>query len=577
MKLFFVKFKDGREKTVCVKEKYVSEDITEVVLSEKINYEDVEYIDIAMHEDVIKAGDEGYYLVVAGHAGCKNRDYGIGAFKPRADREDVLVNSFMPVFGISHNGCCRVAIVTGMQYDAAQVIEIKDNEYSIRIRFMIKDVVVYENISIEFHELWKDATYSDMARVYRNYQLNHGYMTLKEKLTPELEYALAAPNIRIRMGWKPVPCLIHEQTIENEPDMHVACTFDDVINLMEGYKTAGIEKAVFCLVGWNVSGHDGRWPQAFPVEERFGGEERLKKLIARAGELGYVVACHTNSTDAYSIANNFDINDVILNSNGERETQDPLWAGGRTYGLCPKRGYELGVETLRGVAKLGFRGMHYIDVITCAIAKQCFDSTHPLNKRQACEWNDKLFNEAAGMFGAVGSEGAYDHSIKNCDYALYVSFRDFADETSGYDLCDRVVPFWQMVYHGIVASNPYTRTVNATASKNKDDLLKIIEFGGIPQMYYYARFVTGTGFSDWIGKGDFGCSNAEEIAYSAECVKKAADIHNELAYLQYEFMENHQEVAPNVFEITYSDSSVVTVDYNKKTYSLRTGDDYDNC
>ena len=42
-----------------------------------------------------------------------------------------------------------------------------------------------------------------------------------------------------------------------------------------------------------------------------------------------------------------------------------------------------------------------------------------------------------------------------------------------------------------------------------------------------------------------------------------------MQYLQYEYMEKHEEVEPNVFEVTYSDGSVVTVDYNKKTYRLK--------
>ena len=44
------------------------------------------------------------------------------------------------------------------------------------------------------------------------------------------------------------------------------------------FKSQGIDKAEFCLVGWNVSGHDGRFPQLSPVEERLGGEKKLRKF-----------------------------------------------------------------------------------------------------------------------------------------------------------------------------------------------------------------------------------------------------------------------------------------------------------
>jgi hypothetical protein len=42
------------------------------------------------------------------------------------------------------------------------------------------------------------------------------------------------------------------------------------------------KRAQLCLVGWNQKGHDGRWPQIFPVEEALGGEEKLRRLIRKA-------------------------------------------------------------------------------------------------------------------------------------------------------------------------------------------------------------------------------------------------------------------------------------------------------
>ena len=233
MRTFFVKFKDETEQIVPATFTKISDSVSQVSLTEPLDYEKIEYVEIAMHDENIYAGDTGYYLITGGSG---NNDYGISSFKPMTNREEVLKNRFTPVFGISHNGNCRVAIATGMKYDAAQVITINDNTYSIKIRFIIDGLPIYENISVEFHTLNSDATYCDMAKEYRKYQLNHGFRPLRERVTPELKYSLAAPNIRIRMAWKPVPCQIHEQTPETEPDVHVACTFDDVLNLMESYK-----------------------------------------------------------------------------------------------------------------------------------------------------------------------------------------------------------------------------------------------------------------------------------------------------------------------------------------------------
>ncbi len=566
MNLFLAKYISG-EYSYLTPEIIRENGVEKVSVKPDSSFLKIEYIEINLNKKVVKSGDKGYYIVPAGHTFCVNEDYGLGFFNDRPDCEYVLENTYLPVFGISHNDYCRVAIVTGFSGDVAQVVTVKDNEYSIKLRFKIDGEIPYEDISIEFYSLSSDATYCDMAKVYRNFQLKNGFKTIKERLSDELRYSIESPNIRIRMGWKPVPCTIAEQTPENEPPVHVACTFSDVMKLIESYKEAGIDRAEFCLVGWNMKGHDGRWPQVFPVESSFGGETELRKLIAKAKEYGYSITCHTNSTDAYSIAENFNKDDMTVLKNGKVYEREVRWGGGKTYELCPLKSYEIALQTLPHVAELGFHGMHYIDVITCTPARACYSKDHPVNKRECADYYNKIFALASELFGSVGSENSYDYAMKYCDYNLYVSFSDFTDDSAIFTLCDKTIPFWQIAYHGIIPSNPYARTVNTMASDNKDDLLKLIEYGGKPQIYYYAQFVSdGT---DWIGKGDFHCDNEEEILRSTKLVKQTLDIYKELSYLQYEFIENHREISPNVFETTYSDSSVITVDYNKKTYTLK--------
>lgn len=562
---FQVKYLNGSVEACAASVREISKTVTELELKADLDYKNVDCVELVLHSEPIKSGDAGYYVVPAFCAG-KAREYALCHFREREDEEFVFDRYYMPVVGIKHLDKCYIGILTGMRYELQQVVQIKDNIYTIKLRCPLKGKLPYDSIRLEIHDLGAEACWTDMAREYRGYQLSHGFQSLKERLNPELKYSLQAPNVRIHMGWKPVPCEIYEQTPENEPEVHVACTFQDVINLMEGYKAAGIQKAEFCLVGWNVSGHDGRWPQILPVESKFGGEAGLKKLIERAKELGYAMTCHTNSTDCYSIAENFDINDIAVEENGELSSPGAHWGGGRTYNCCPKRAYEISMETLPAVAELGFRGMHYIDVITASCVRDCHSEAHPVNKEESVAYFDNLFAEAKKMFGSIGSEGPLDAYMRNVDYTLYVSFADYRDTENCHELSDMRIPFWQMVYHGIVASNPYSRTINTAISDEPHDLLKVIEYGGKPQIYYYAQFVTDN--SDWLGRGDFYCNTPKQITDSAQMVKKTMDIYDEMSYLQYEFMENHEQIEPNVFKITYSDGSVILVDYNKNTYSL---------
>lgn len=82
-----------------------------------------------------------------------------------------------------------------------------------------------------------------------------------------------------------------------------------------------------------------------------------------------------------------------------------------------------------------------------------------------------------------------------------------------------MIPFWQLVYHGITLSNPYTRTVNAPLSNSPDTMLKLIEYGGRPALYYYSSFVNKQG-ANWMGDGsDFTCDTPEEQQRCADAAK----------------------------------------------------------
>ncbi len=566
---FTVTYNDKKTSLFDADRTTVEKDVERFTFVNEPEWEKVEYIDFRLHDFEIKAGDDGYFIVGAGNGDCISRDMGLCFFDKKQDGEYLIRSCFMPAFGVKHRDVCYAAIVTGMNHDVSQLIKICDGKYEVYVRVYTYGLVPYEKFSVDLCYLFgDDMNYSGMARKYRSYQLAKGFLPLKDRLNDALKYSVESVNVRIRMGWKPVPCVIEEQTVENEPPVHVACTFDDVVKVMESYHNAGIKQAEFCLVGWNMKGHDGRWPQILPPESSMGGYEGLERVIKKATELGYAITCHTNSNDSYTISEIYSDDDIARLPDGSRDTREARWGGGRTYCLCPEKALRLFDETLPAVEKLGFHGLHYIDVVTCLPPKLCFSKEHPVNAKESADYYSEIFSRAKKMFGAVGSEGPYDFCMKECDYALYISFSNFADKSSHFALCDRVVPFWQLVYHGIVPSNPYARTVNTFLSDDPDDLLKLVEFGGKPQIYYNARFVSdGT---NWLGgETDFHCDNDEEREFATKLIKKTIDFYDRHKHLQYEYMENHEMLSDGVFETTYSDGTVVTVDYNKKTYDIK--------
>lgn len=520
-----------------------------------------EYLDIYDDSFCANAGDDGYFVI----ADRNSKGSYLCRFKDRSDYEKTYRQSLMPIFGIKTSKKTVLAIVCGDEAQFNIVFGVKDGKYYIHPRFDFSDGAPYEDIKIRFITLDPSCGYVDMAKEYRKYQLERGAcVPIKERMKTNgaLSYSASAPMIRIRLGWKPAPPDILEQTRENEPDMHVACTFEDVKKLIDAFKAHGVKKLEICLVGWNKSGHDGRYPEIFPVEEKFGGKEKLEELIKYANDAGYRIVCHTNSNDCYSISEDFADDITIKTKDGKDEVNDTPWSGGRMYHLCPIKALEFAKRDLPKVRALGFCGIHYVDVMTINILRWCHDKNHPATPKKTLECYKEIMKMCHELFGGFSSEGGFDFASEYLDYALYVTFDPLFDENE----IDEQIPFWEIVYHGIILSNPSTFTTNFPIKGDKNRL-KLYEYGGRPTFFVYANFRRNN--DNWLGNQDFACHTDEEREFCADMIGKAYREFEKSAYLQTEFIENYEMISDNVFKTEYSDKTQVICDYNNMTVEIK--------
>lgn len=534
-----------------------------ITISKDNDFSDIKSIDVEYFDHTAATGDKGYILLPRANPDI---DYCISYFSNHTeDFEMKIEESNMPVFGVKNDNECYIAYVSGMSYSYSLNYSNKNGLYRLYPTFDIDGEQPYEDIRVEFFMLTgNDANYSGMARRYRSCKLERGDLSpIKERIiqTPDLAYTADSPVIRIRCAWKPAPAAVLHQTEENEPPVHVACDFDRVGDILDELKAQGIEKAEICLVGWNVKGHDGRWPDAFPVCEEAGGEEKLRKLIKKGQDMGYRMTCHTNSTDHYEISSRFSTDNIIRDKEGNLSVNPYAWSGGQTHNVCPKIGAEMHNELVPKVAELGFAQGHYLDVLGVVYPRRCYHKDHYVTYGDCVKYAKDSLDTIRKYFKTVSSEGCYDYVAPYLDYGLYVGFQSEKSELNA--IVDEQVPFWQLVYHGIVMSNPYPATVNATF-KGKTNILKMIEYGGRPSFYFYSAFATGNA---WMGTTDALCNDDTQLKESVRKIKIGMDISKEIN-TETEFMENHRKISDGVYETTYSDGTVVTVDYNKETYSV---------
>ena len=557
------KLKDGQTETKTAK--LVRQGTVErLVIPQADVPEGTQSIDVLHPYATAKTGEDGFYVFCNGM---------YGTFKERPDGIYRMNNMVMPMFGVRTAHGAMTVVMEGMRYEAEHIAELKDGIYTVFPRYILDGEKPYSDISIDFHHLGTTATYSDMAKCYRNIQLSRKVcVPLKERIknNSELDYAAKAMMVRVRMGWKPVPSPVEQQTAENEPPMKVAITFDRFMQIVDEFKRQGVEKAEFCLVGWNIGGHDGRYPQIFPVEERLGGEAKLREAIEKAQKEGFQIVCHTNNTDAYhvsQIGGLWDEGYLLQRKDGTLSQMNVAWGGGKGYDACPKQMYERFVKSdFEKLRELGFRGLHYIDVFSTVNPRTCFAPEHPLTKEEFAEWTKKIFAEAQREFGGLGSEGGFDYCVSNLDYGLYISFYNPGAKLNS--LIDRHVPFWQLVYNGIVLNNPYTATTNYT-TKDAATRLKVIEFGGRPMFYYYSKFMNSG--NNWMGDIDLTCATDAELVESVRKIKEGFDEFETLKHLQLEFMESHEALSENVFETTFSDGTRILTNYGDADFKCEDG------
>ena len=461
-----------------------------------------------------------------------------------------------------------LAISKGLGFESMQLYTLKQGNYAFSYEYDLSKCGAYEPLVVDFYPMEEgEDDYSAMARRYRQYLIENDYMPkmLKERVkdNEHLAYAATAPEIRIRQGWKPVPTPVKHQTLENEPEMRVVTTFDQVKDIVDELKRQGVNEAQLCLVGWNHKGHDGRYPTVFPVEPSLGGEEKLRECIKYAQANGYKIVGHTNRTDIYEISSDWnDGADAAKNPDGSLQA-NAYWSAGQMYNICYKQSHDKyfwGYEPK--VAELGFSGLEYVDVLSIIKPHVCYDPAHPCTRKEGVEYANKMLQGLRDLFGGSQSEGGVWFTAKSLDYAMYVTMA--LNRLEKYEFIDDYVPIWHIVFNGYLLHNPASQTVNFTL-KEPLYALRNAEYAARPMFYFNSAFVDDPK-KNWMGNTDLTYKDKADLERSVAAVKRGYDAFKEWAYLQFETMEQHDKLAEGVYCSTYSDGSRVVVNYTKMPY-----------
>lgn len=219
------------------------------------------YLDVVADAAKAKKGEAGWYVLADGSLVEFTQDSGKYSCRRR-----------MPLFGFKTPRGTAAVVVKGLGLEFEPTAEASGGQ--------LRSLPALQNQGnplrpLRGHNrrllqsLGDGASYVDVGKVYRNYQLSRGEVRpLAERVKDSKSLKKAADSIyvrvkfstRVRRGvpyseWAKIP-------------MTVQYTFEDGRKILDRIKKAGMDDVEFCFVGWQKGGHDGPLPRPLPDSPR---------------------------------------------------------------------------------------------------------------------------------------------------------------------------------------------------------------------------------------------------------------------------------------------------------------------
>jgi hypothetical protein len=265
----------------------------------------------------------------------------------------------------------------------------------------------------------------------------------KERTRPEAVDYAGRFFLKIFMAYKdPHP--------EGKGKYHCTCTCDEAREILEQCRARGMKKLTVILVGWGQDGHDGKPPTYLPVDERVGGESKMKELIAWCKANDILLGVHTSHCSAYSCSDEFSVDDLVRHRSGEY-WESVIWSGGQAHRVCPEVSLNKHVKRdLPALARLGLHGHHHYDCVGGFVC--CHSPQHPVRLRS--EYMELIRQEcrvAIETMGGLSTEMPYGQYFGVMDgfFHCFSNPGDYLRNCGvGRYFLDRPVPLLAVALHG---------------------------------------------------------------------------------------------------------------------------------
>jgi Family of unknown function (DUF5696) len=392
----------------------------------------------------------------------------------------------------------------------------------------------------------------EMAKTYRQFLLEERKMrTLKEKCldSKELEYAASSQWLKIFCGDK-------KSQLDGLGKFTSWTTFAQAKEILQALIDRGIDKITCMLVGWNQEGHDGRFPDRLPPEPELGGEVEMKKLVQWGRAQGLQMVVHDNFVDGFERAEYYSKNGVMRDYLGFVQVVG-VWSGGESHRLKPEYGLRDAKRDLPILRdEIGLSGMYYLDAISLGLEPDFSDLNNIKTRRDFALGQLAILDETKRVFGSVQNENNFDYLFDASDACASVVTFPYRTKTFQTDICrnmNNFLPFFNIAWHGLVLYH-HTDLMQFVQQAKKNPYKLVLQ-----ELSWGALGRIELTYKESLATKGFACIEDNKIL---DIIGQQYNLLNKkAAYLQFELIENYEQIDTECFVTTFSDGSQITVDY----------------
>lgn len=473
------------------------------------------------------------------------------------ERESNLLDFFeqeepqamLPVFGMRRGGHALLAIIE--QGDETARISLNCSNKIMKVNYLFanlqyrrgfddkrvtnRSIKIYDNQAMETDYALRivllpdeQADYSGMACAYRDYLLETGTLSRREKAEGiALDLFLMAPE---------------DGLLFDTP--RTVTTLSQAEKILDEMYQAGLRNLHVTLKGWSRAGY-GNTPDRFPLSRAVGNEKAMRSLTEKARALGYTLSLSANLLEAKSTQGGYSKrNDVVYLSNytiltDEKET---------TFILSPD------VTALKAdalgdkAASLALDGLRF-ERLGEMMGYNYFSRRQLTTAECRALYEQMLLNAREKGLSFLGAQGGAAWLLPYVDMVTEIPFADH-----GFQFTSQSVPFYQMALHGLVG---YTAKPGNLSSDLERETLRWVETGCMPYFEFTYESTEELMYTEY--KSLFSAQYAAWLEKLAQIAQEFQE--GPLAQIQGALITRHDKIGPQTFRTTYDNGFAVYVNY----------------